>query len=137
MSEMVKTAEKILDNILIIDDDKIYQLLCKQIIRNAHVTRHVESCLSAEEGLDLLKRGKNLPELIFLDINMPGMNGWDFLEAFKKLDAHIRNKVKIVMLSSSVFAADKIKAGTYREVADYVVKPLTIQRTQEIVRKYF
>jgi two-component SAPR family response regulator len=137
MSEMVKTAEKMLDNVAIIDDDKIYQLLCKQIIRNAQITRNVESCLSAEEGLDILKSGKDLPELIFLDINMPGMNGWDFLEAFKKLPADIRAKVKIVMLSSSVFAADKIKAGTYQEVTDYVVKPLTIQRAQEIVGKYF
>jgi two-component system, chemotaxis family, chemotaxis protein CheY len=137
MSEMVKTAEKMLDHILIIDDDKIYQLLCKQIIRNANVTHHVDSCLSAEEGIDLLKSGKELPQLIFLDINMPGMNGWDFLDAFKKLDNSIRRKVKIVMLSSSVFAADKIKAGTYREVTDYVVKPLTIQRAQEIVQKYF
>jgi two-component SAPR family response regulator len=135
--DMTKTAVKTLDNILVVDDDKIYQLLCKQIIKNAQVTHNVISCLSAEEGLDLLKEQAPLPELIFLDINMPGMNGWDFLEAFKRLDKSIRDRVKIVMLSSSVFAADKIRAGTYNEVADYVVKPLTIQRAQEIVRKNF
>jgi two-component SAPR family response regulator len=137
MIEMTKTAVKMLDTILVVDDDKIYQLLCKQILRNAQVARNIESCLSAEEGIDLLKSGTHLPELIFLDINMPGMNGWDFLEAFKRLDEKIRSRVKIVMLSSSVFAADKIKAGTYQEVTDYVVKPLTIQRAQEIVQKYF
>ncbi|HEY6162136.1 MAG TPA: response regulator [Bacteroidia bacterium] len=134
---MTKTAVRTLDNILVVDDDKIYQLLCKQIIKNANVTNNVISCLSAEEGIDLLKKQEPLPELIFLDINMPGMNGWDFLEAFKRLDKSIRDRVKIVMLSSSVFAADKIRAGTYNEVADYVVKPLTIQRAQEIVKKNF
>lgn len=130
---------KTLENIMIVDDDRLYQLLCKEIIKNASITKQVTSCLSAEAALAVIKKGKakNVPDLIFLDINMPDMDGWDFLEEFKKLGKSIKEKIKIVMLSSSVFATDKIKAGTYHEVTDYVVKPLTVKRAQEIVDKYF
>jgi CheY-like chemotaxis protein len=72
------------------------------------------------------------PEIIFLDINMPEMNGWDFLEALQELPSHLSNKCRIVMLSSSIDTADIRKARTYAMVEDFISKPLTVDKLNRI-----
>ena len=132
---------KKLHRILIIDDDKISQLLYKRVLENSGVAEQVISYLKAEDSLKYLSEGSSdkekLPELIFLDINMPGMDGWDYLNAFEKLGEEVKNKVKIAMLTSSVDPEDKVKASAYKEVIDFVEKPLTSERAGEMAEKYF
>ncbi len=124
-----------LNNIMIIDDDEIFHLIFSDIIVMADVTRKISSFLSAEESLNYLNTTDNLPELIFLDINMPGLDGWDFLNEFAKLSDNIKNKVKIVMLSSSIFEEDRIKAQKNKYVADFVVKPIDVEKVQTLVKE--
>jgi|SRR5690606_17102143 len=118
-----------LDCILIIDDDDINNFIFSKIIKSAGVAEKTEACMDGRIGLNYilqrLESGEKLPEVIFLDINMPNMDGWEFLDVYKKLPLEVRNQSSIYMLSSSVYEGDIKKSKTYEDVVDYFSKPLT------------
>ncbi len=93
------------------------------------------------EALEYLKTKKDAieshPDLIFLDINMPGMNGWEFLEEYNKLVKELQSQVIIIMLTTSDNPDDENKAKKYSFVSDYIIKPLTKERLNEIATRYF
>ena len=95
---------------------------------------------TGSEALEYLKSNENRkdshPELIFLDINMPYMNGWDFLQEYSQLDKEIQSKALIIMLSTSENPEDKIKAKAWSFVYDYITKPLTKEKLEDIIEKY-
>lgn len=76
-----------------------------------------------------------VPDLIFLDINMPAMNGWEFLETYKNLE--IINKIIVVMLTTSLFPDDKLKAEEHENISAFEIKPISIQKVDAIVEKFF
>jgi len=129
--------------IMLVDDDEIYQFIFEQTVKDASISADVISCKTATEGLEYLKAAikenqpENIPDLIFLDINMPIMNGWDFLEEFRKLQLGEEKRVAFAMLSSSVFESDKEKASHYSEVIDFIVKPLTTNILIDINRRLY
>ncbi|MCU0439279.1 MAG: response regulator [Raineya sp.] len=116
---------------LVIDDDKINNLVCESVIKKVQESNHVMSFLRAEEALNYLSSGNNNhPDIIFLDINMPEMDGWEFLERFLPIR---KNHTYIFMLSSSINQADFDKAKKYTEVLDYVVKPFSKEKLLKAV----
>jgi response regulator RpfG family c-di-GMP phosphodiesterase len=93
---------------------------------------------SGTEALKCLKTQEHPhSDLIFLDINMPGMNGWEFLEEYKKLDKTLQSKAVIIMLTTSDNSDDIAKAKKYAVVSDYITKPLTKEMMEVISAKYF
>lgn len=109
---------------MVIDDDRINNMVCESVIKKLHEQSKVLSFLRAEDALNYLKNEMNpKPDIIFLDINMPEMDGWEFLENYTKLNGN--NKAKIFMLSSSINQGDFEKAKNYAEVVDYIVKPFS------------
>src|SRR5690349_3883652 len=95
------------NSVLLIDDDSIFNMISKKIIQIAKFAPKVESYLDATAALDELKQLINsdpdeFPDVIFLDINMPEMDGWGFLDEFKKFPEFILKKCKIFMLTSSI-----------------------------------
>lgn len=93
---------------------------------------------SAVEALDYLKTKKDPhSDLIFLDINMPGMNGWKFLEEYNKLDKELQSQAVIIMLTTSDNSDDLSKSKTWDIISDYITKPLTKEVMKEISKKYF
>ena len=96
---------------------------------------------SGKEGLEYLRstgRTENiLPDLIFLDINMPAMNGWEFLQEYHKLDKDIQRKVVVVMLTTSDNPDDEAKAKNWDFISDFITKPLTKEIMNGIINKYF
>ena len=114
-----------------------------KIIKKNDFANNVETCLGAKQALKYLRdalseeNGKMLPELIFLDINMPAMNGWDFLEQYEKIAELNRKNIVLVMLSSSMYVDDINRAKTYDTVSDYITKPLTAAHLHQIRDKFF
>jgi len=115
--------------ILLIDDDPVTNMInTKLIMREFNFT--VEAYTNGQETLAHLQElvtssPEKVPDLIFLDINMPVMDGWQFLDEFQKLPSSLQKKVKIFMLTSSIDLKDIVKAKAYESVKDFISKPLT------------
>lgn len=122
--------------VLIIDDDPFTVMLFKKVSAVAGFSQEVVACLSAVDGLDYLikleDRDEAAPEVIFLDICMPIVNGWQFLEHMKTLPPTILSNTKIYMLAASTDQSDIIRAKKFAIVEDYIVKPITVSRLQAI-----
>lgn len=117
------------DTILIIDDDQINNFLFSRIIKLSDISQNIHTELSAKVALrsilENIDANQKLPDIIFLDINMPIMNGWEFLNEYQKIPKCVRNNIKLYMLSSSVCHEDINKSKEYEDVVDYISKPLT------------
>ncbi|MEJ8757054.1 response regulator [Pontibacter sp. H259] len=120
----------ILKKVILIDDDQVNNFVCESIIRNEEFADEVISFEYAEEAFTFLSKlaseqPDDFPELIFLDINMPGMDGWSFLEKYRNLPEDVTQKCCLFMLSSAVDRKDIICAKSYNEVKDFFSKPLS------------
>lgn len=131
------------EKVYLIDDDEINNFICTNILKKINFCDEVVAYESGTEALKALqevvenKDTENIPDVIFLDINMPIMNGWDFLDEYKKLKDDIDKPVALFMLSSSIYQADVEKSRQYEEVLDFVTKPLNEQVLNEITEKHF
>jgi CheY-like chemotaxis protein len=139
MMEIVK-----LECVLLVDDDEATNFINRRIITLSGLPAKIEVAINGNEALDFLRQSgqfKNQdskqPGLILLDINMPGMNGWEFLEEYKKLPATQKEKIIIAMLTTSMNPEDEQKSKGYSEVAIFLRKPLTIANVKDLVASYF
>ena len=124
-------------DIFLIDDDALVNILNQEIIKDSHPDKKVRSFESATEALEVIKEMLNtsdskLPQLILLDINMPVMDGWEFLDIFDQLPENKTKDCKIIMHTSSIDPRDIEKAKTYKAVVDYMTKPLNLQSLSKI-----
>ena len=129
----------LLQKAVIIDDDRANNFLCKIVLEDAKFAKSIDSFIWAEEALAHLKDAAlshDMPDVIFLDISMPRMDGWGFLEVYTKMPAEIRAKTKLFMLSSSMYDKDIMRARSYDDVVDFIAKPMTIELLDQI-RKHF
>ncbi|AWW33232.1 response regulator [Echinicola strongylocentroti] len=123
------------DSIVLIDDDPINNLINKRLLNRLNLCNEIAEFLEAENALKEIKRldsDKRL--LIFLDINMPIMNGWDFLKKYEQICSH-RDDI-ILMLSSSIDYQDRKKSRMFKPVKGFIEKPLTNQKLFEILPEY-
>ena len=134
---------KKLNCILLIDDSPADNEFHEIAIRKAGVCDQVKVALDGGEALSYLAQchpeseSFPRPDLIFLDINMPGMNGYEFLEEYNRLDEKIKSKLVIMMLTTSLNPDDEVKARKYGCLSGFLNKPLTAQRVLELVEKHF
>lgn len=134
-----------LDCILLIDDDKATNFINEIIIRKSGVKTHIEVCNTAQRGLDFLSSkgdfshqiGYPQPGIIFLDINMPGMNGWEFLEEYEKLPENQKAKIVVAMLTTSINPEDRFRSGANENVQAFISKPLTKEYLHQIIEANF
>ncbi len=113
--------------IAVVDDDAIYRLAIKELLKSTGLVNHVLEFESGKPILNYLRQVKTpteIPDIILLDINMPEMNGWDFLDAYEKIQDTLSKKAKIYIVSSSSNDQDILKARTYTCVTNYIVKPV-------------
>jgi CheY-like chemotaxis protein len=127
----------LINDIYLIDDDGLVNFLNKEIIKDAYPNKKIRSFDSATDAIETLKKlaespNSKLPQLILLDINMPVMDGWEFLEAFVQLPDAVIGNCKVVIHTSSIDPRDVEKAKTFHHVSDYITKPLTIQSLSKI-----
>ncbi len=123
---------------MLIDDDEDDNFFHETAIIDNDLAEIVVVKNSAKDALDYLKaKVTPLSDLIFLDINMPGMTGWDFLAEYNKLDKEVHRNTIIVMLSTSTNPRDIEKSKTWSFVSDYITKPLTKASAERIIKKFF
>jgi CheY-like chemotaxis protein len=124
-------------HILLVDDDDVTNFLSREMLRLYMASPKVDITLNGQEAVDyLLERSsepQRLPNLILLDINMPIMDGWDFLTEFDKIKRSGFEKINIVMFTSSVYYEDIDRARTYASVKNIYSKPLDEQKIKEII----
>lgn len=124
---------------MLIDDNPDDNFFHQRVIKKADAAEVVISENSAMAALEYLKSKKDHPhehpDLIFLDINMPGMNGWEFLEEYEKLDKNLQSHVIVVMLTTSENPDDRMRAMNI--IPEFKTKPLTREMLEEIINKYF
>jgi len=117
---------------VIIDDDPINNMICEKLLMMSEVTQSARSFLTAADALEwLLPLPLNAhPELILLDINMPLIDGWGFLDRLQKqIPAH---SIRICILTSSISLEDEAQAATYAVVTDFLAKPLTLDKIKNL-----
>lgn len=124
-------------SILLVDDDEINNFISIKLIKKALVYADITACLDGSYAINQLleiqeKNPENLPDYILLDINMPIMNGWEFLDEYKRLGLDPLGKSKIFIISSSVFSNDINKAKSYELVKDFISKPLNVEKIKEL-----
>jgi len=130
--------KKKLNCILLIDDDTEDNYFHQLVINEMNITERVEVALNGVEALNFLKNENQIqPDIIFLDINMPKMNGWEFLDAYKELRADQKAKVLVVMLTTSVSPSDKVKAEQFPDIVGFNSKPLTEEMLTKILEEHF
>jgi CheY-like chemotaxis protein len=120
----------------LIDDDEIYLFSVKKVIEVNKLSDRVLEFRNGQDAIDFFVQssGNNqeLPDVIFLDINMPVMNGWEFIEEFKKIRPQLSKDIMLYVVSSSVDKSDVDKARSFSTVNDYLIKPITATQLKNI-----
>ena len=126
---------------MLVDDDPDDNFFHERVIKKSDAANTVIAKQTGMAALEYLTsksdHSDTHPDLIFLDINMPGMNGWEFLEEYNKLDKQLQSHAVVVMLTTSGNPDDRMKAELLSGVSDFKTKPLTREMLAEILGKYF
>jgi CheY-like chemotaxis protein len=122
--------------ILLIDDDDIFIFLTKRVLMNTGLVKTIDVCKSAIDAVQFLSSQKNdsIPDMIFLDLNMPGMDGWEFLENYQLLLPELKNPPLLYVISSSIAENDYDRAMNIHGVNGYLSKPLEITQIKTLLQ---
>ena len=123
---------------LLVDDNFIDNMINQKILNNSDFAESIvvkQSCEAAINYLqELVSNNQELPEIIFLDLSMPIMNGWQFLEEYTKLNPYIGKKISIYICSSSISQDDITRAKAINEVTDYIIKPIAKTKLIDLIK---
>ncbi len=119
----------------LIDDDSIHNMALEILIKRSGYAEHVVSFTKARYAIEALtdanEQESPFPDVIFLDLNMNDMNGWEFLEKYHEFDLARRRECKVCVLTSSVNRIDRERAHQNEDVAEFLCKPITLDFLQK------
>lgn len=123
--------------ICIIDDDPIYVYAIKWLLEDNELCKDIIEFNNGKKAIEYFQNTNApdciIPDIIILDINMPVMDGWQFLDEFIPIKAQIEKEIKIFMISSSIDSTDIDKAKEYKDLTDYILKPIEILDLKRII----
>ncbi|GAA3512315.1 response regulator [Aquimarina addita] len=125
-----------LNKILLIDDSEATNFFNTMIVKKTNCVDEVLIARDGKEALDIIVSG-NIPDILFLDVNMPVMNGWDFLENLKKYDIGSKKPIIVLMIGAEITIDEKRKAVEVFGVHEFSEKMLTVNKVLNIVDKHF
>jgi len=124
--------------VLLLDDNGATNIIHKKFIAKTSCVEQILKFQSGVKALQYLKsEAYEQPDLIFVDINMPIMNGWEFLEELKKLKDSDKNESIVILLSTSLSSAEREKANSIKIIDEVRLKPLTVKAVQKIIVDFF
>lgn len=130
---------KQINSVLLVEDNEITNFYNKHLfIKNKYV-KHVQIATNGKKALDYLNKVsiEDKPNLILLDLNMPVMDGFEFLDEFEKLEAELREGIIICILTTSLHEEDLEKAKNYAFISEYCKKPLSTSQIRNILTQFF
>jgi CheY-like chemotaxis protein len=123
--------------IWVIDDDIIYQTIINKLIQKSGAFSNHTSFTNGKEAIvalnNSMQNNETIPDIILLDINMPVMDGWEFMEEIKRIKSKISKKIIIYIVSSSIALEDKNKSKTFTDIIGYIPKPISVADLLSIV----
>lgn len=130
-----------LKTLILVDDDEIIVYLTRRIISETNLVELMQVFNNGQEALNYLTENASnpelLPEILFLDLFMPVMDGWQFLEEYGKLKPKLSRPIVIYIITSSVSNEDIIRAKKFSDVSDYLIKPLKKQDFIELINELY
>lgn len=129
-----------LHSILLIDDDKFTNLIHTKVVERAGLNVAVKAINNVPDAIAYLSEDKpatEQPGIIFLDINMPGLTGWDFMKLYNELDDRYKANAVVVMLTTSLNPDDYQRAQQNGHIVDFLQKPLRIESLLAVANRYF
>lgn len=125
-------------SLTLVDDDEVFVFLTKKIIQQTNLVELIRVFGNGLDAINFIKENlhdaSSLPEIILLDLSMPIMNGWQFLDEFVKINPHIGKTITICVCSSSISPDDNARAKTISEVSDFIIKPITKDKLIDIIK---
>lgn len=122
--------------VLLIDDDDIYRYIARKVLESTGCVEDIHICSSGAEALDCLKENRNnsdaLPDIILLDLNMPVMNGWEFLDVFDDLKPTLLKNIQVFIVTSSMDETDREYSSLYTCVSGFITKPFVREKILQI-----
>jgi len=129
----------VVNTLFLIDDDEIYLFTMKKLIEKNELANNVHEFHNGFDAIEFLNKVATnnhvlLPDMIFLDINMPVMDGWTFMDVFSLLKPKLNKKIQVYMISSSVNKPDIEKAKKITDISDFIVKPIGPKQLKNILK---
>lgn len=124
--------------IALVDDDSIFQFTATRLLESSKLAQNILHFENGAEALTFLRekalQKELLPDYLFLDINMPFVDGWMFLEDFTTLKSSLAKDISIYMVSSSIDPRDLNRAKGFSEVSDFIIKPISLEHFQKLLK---
>lgn len=122
--------------VCVIDDDKIYRFTIERYLKVHQLSEQIIEFSDAEDALNFLESNVDnpnlLPDIIFLDVNMPIIDGWKFMLKYQEFCSKPCKNIRIYMFSSSIDSRDQERAKDFPEISDFIVKPISEQKLKEL-----
>ncbi|SNR67713.1 MULTISPECIES: response regulator [Hymenobacter] len=132
-----------LRNVVLVDDNETTSFLNNRLLSRLNIAEQVHTFSKADQAYEFLwgsreteAAGKEAPDLVFVDLKMPGMDGFEFLKLYNELPTQAREKTVMAVLTTSMHAADTARVAQYEGV-EYLAKPLTEEKMQKLLEKRF